>query len=126
MNVKSVIKALADTFESSRLKMICLDNTEDKPSLPPTETSPGENELKYQQIAVESKESAFQRQGAHRRFISPLTSDVCVNKIHLIHALLNRPVCLRVCPLTSNCACSVLLLHVNAAYQKFVYSGREL
>lgn len=90
MNLKSVIKASADTFECSRLKTICFDNTEDKPLPLPKETNPGENEKKYQQMAVESKESAFQRHGAHHRFISPLTSDVCVNKIHLILILLTQ------------------------------------
>lgn len=65
-----------------------------------------EKEQKYQQMDVESKESAFQRHGAHHRFISPLTSDVClcVNKIHLILSLIRQQVYQRICPLTSDCA----------------------
>lgn len=132
MNVKSVIKAFAESFECSRLKTICLDNIEDEPLFLSKETSPEE---KYQQTDVESKESAFQRHGAHHRFISSLTSDVCVcvNKIHLILTLLKQPAYLRICPLTFKCKvkqnkmtdpCIMLFLNMQCCKSKlWVYPG---
>lgn len=125
--------ALEESFECSRLKTICLDNIEDEPLLLSKETSPEEKEEKYQQMDVESKESAFQRHGAHHRFISSLTSDVCVNKIHLILTLLKQPVYLRICPLTFNCEvkqnkmtdpCMMLFLNMQRSKSKlWVYPG---
>lgn len=79
MNLKVFIKKrhlLGCFVERSRLKTICSDYTEDEPPLLSKETSPEEKEKKYQQMDVESEESAFQRHRAHHRFISPLTFDV--------------------------------------------------
>ena len=71
------IKTFAETFKCNRLKKLCSDNFVDEPLPFSKETSPEEKEDKYQKLDVESKDSAFQRHGAHHRFISPLTTDVC-------------------------------------------------
>ena len=75
-----MIKVFAETFKCSRLNTLCLDYVVDAPLLLSKEqSSKREERHTNKELEVESKDSAFQRHGAHP-FISPLTTDVYVNE----------------------------------------------
>lgn len=71
---------MSRVFECSRLNKIGLDNKVDEPLLlSKKKQAPRRKERNTKrELAVESKDSAFQRHGAHHRSISPMRSDVCV------------------------------------------------